>query len=144
MVNGQLSHNMPHQFQVPQFIEHESKLVGPFTLKQTALFGGGGALLFVLWFMLEKWLFFLLAFPILLIFILIGFMKVNGRPLLDFVGSFFNFFISPQLYIWQKRLEAQEKIKKSKKEKVERFEGPSSEVTKQGIKDLAKKLDTYG
>lgn len=134
---------MAQQFQVPQFIEHEGKLVGPFTLKQTLLLGGGGALLFVLWFMLEKWLFILLAFPVVLAFLLVGFMKVNGRPLLDFIGAFFSFFIAPQLYIWQKRLEGMGKATPKKRKKVEKFEGPSVEITKKGIRDLAKNLDQY-
>ena len=116
---------MAQQFQVPQFIGHEGRLIGPLTLKQSTLLGAGGAILFVLWFIVEKWLFFILAFPITLIFILIAFLKVNSRPLLDFVGSVFSFFISPQLYIWQKRLLRLEKTTKKKKEKVERFEGPS-------------------
>lgn len=133
---------MAQQFQVPQFIEHEGKLIGPFTLKQSALLGGSGALLFVLWFMLEKWLFFLTAFPIILAFMLVGFMKVNGRPLIDFVGAFFSFFISPQLYIWQKQRERMMRLNK-KGRKIEKFEGPSVEITKQGIRDLAKNLDKY-
>ena len=54
---------MAQQFQVPQFIEREARLVGPFTLRQSALLGGIGALLFVLWFILEKWLFFVVLLP---------------------------------------------------------------------------------
>ncbi len=135
---------MPQQYQVPQFIERESKLIGPFTLRQSALLGAGGAVLFILYFMLEKWLFFLLGSPVVLIFALIAFTKVNGRPLLDFVGSFFSFFISPQLYIWQKRLEQQKKQVKQRNNHVQRFEGPDYEVTKRGIKELARKLDVYG
>jgi len=131
---------MAQQFQVPQFIEHEARLIGPFTVKQTALLAGVGAILFVLWFVLEKWLFFLLGVPIALLALLLGFMKINGRPLLDFFTSFFSFFISPQLYIWQKR--PLEKQKKSKKKQVtEVFEGVSTEVTKKEIGQLAKKLD---
>ena len=91
---------MAQQFKVPQFIEHEARLIGPFTIKQTALLAGVGAILFVLWFMLEKWLFFVLGIPFSLLALLLGFMKINGRPLLDFFMSFFSFFISPQLYIW--------------------------------------------
>lgn len=132
---------MAQQFQVPQFIERESRLIGPFTVKQSALLGAGGATLFILWFIVVKWLFFLLAFPIVLAFIFIAFMRVNGRPLLDFIGSFFSFFISPQLYIWQKRMETLEKAKKKKMKEVERFEGPSLETTKTEIKQLAKRLD---
>ena len=128
------------QFQVPQFIEREAKLVGPFTMRQSAILGGTGALLFVLWFILEKWLFFVIGIPLALLVILVGFLKINGRPLLDFFTSFFSFFISPQLYIWQKRNAKPEKLKKAKNG-VEKFSGPVVEITKQGIRELAKKLD---
>lgn len=128
------------QFQVPQFIEREAKLVGPFTMRQSAILGGTGALLFVLWFILEKWLFFVIGIPLALLVILVGFLKINGRPLLDFFTSFFSFFVSPQVYIWQKRNVKPEKLKKAKN-KVEKFSGPATEITKQGIKNLAKRLD---
>jgi len=128
------------QFQVPQFIEREAKLVGPFTMRQSAILGGTGALLFVLWFILAKWLFFVIGAPLSLLIVLVGFMKINGRPLLDFFTSFFSFFISPQIYIWQKRSAKQKKLKQTKG-KVEKFSGPTTGITKQGIRDLAKKLD---
>jgi len=131
---------MAQQFQVPQFIEHEARLIGPFTIKQTALLTGVGAILFVLWFMLEKWLFFVLGIPFSLLALLLGFMKINGRPLLDFFMSFFSFFISPQLYIWEKRQLAKQK-KSKRKQAPEVFEGVSTKVTKKEIGELAKKLD---
>ncbi|MFY9457542.1 MAG: PrgI family protein [Candidatus Spechtbacterales bacterium] len=131
---------MSQQFQVPQFIEHEARLIGPFTIKQTALLTSVGAVLFVLWFVLEKWLFVLLGIPISFFALLLGFMKVNGRPLLDFFASFFSFFISPQLFIWQKRPETVQK-NSGKKHGSEIFEGASTDVTKKEIMELAKKLN---
>lgn len=131
---------MSQQFQVPQFIEHEARLIGPFTVKQTALLGGTGAILFVLWFVLETWLFFVLGIPLALIVLLLGFMKVNGRPLLDFFSSFFSFFISPQLFIWQKH-QAKQAANSNKKHKAEVFTGPSTEVTKKEIRELANRLN---
>ena len=132
---------MSQQFQVPQFIEHEARLIGPFTIKQTALFGGVGAILFVLWFILEKWLFFVLGIPLSLFALLLGFMKVNDRPLLGFFTSFLSFFISPQLFIWQKHQEVEQKNSR-KKHGAEIFEGAATEVTKKEITELAKKLNT--
>ncbi|MBI1888323.1 MAG: PrgI family protein [Candidatus Spechtbacteria bacterium] len=133
---------MPQQFQVPQFIEHESKLIGPFTLKQTLILGFTGAILFVLWFIVEKWLFFLLGLPLAVLTALVAFLKINGRPLIDFAAAFFSFFISPQLFIWQKKeLALPKKQKRSRRQETETFEGQSIEVTKQEIRQLASKLD---
>ncbi len=131
---------MAQQFQVPQFIEHEARLIGPLSVKQTVVLGLLGAVLFIFWFLVEKWLFFLLAFPFSLIALLIAFMKVNGRPVLDFFTAFFSFFVSPQLFIWQKR-ELARASRRSKRGEVEVFKGPSNETTKQKIVELAKELD---
>jgi len=131
---------MAQQFQVPQFIEHEARLIGPFTVKQTAILAGIGAILFSLWFMLEQWLFFVLGIPLALIALLLGFLKINGRPLLDFFSSFLSFFISPQLFIWQKK-QLSKRSSSKKKRGPEIFEGASSEVTKKEIMEIAKKLD---
>jgi hypothetical protein len=131
---------MAQQFQVPQFIEHEARLIGPLSVKQTVVLGLLGAVLFIFWFLAEKWLFFLLAFPFSLIALLIAFMKINGRPVLDFFTAFLSFFVSPQLFIWQKR-ELERASKRSKKGEVEVFKGPASETTKQKIVELAKELD---
>jgi len=44
------------QFNVPQFIETEDKLIGPFTLKQFLYLAAGGALLVFAWYFLRLWL----------------------------------------------------------------------------------------
>ena len=131
---------MSQQFQVPQFIEHEARLIGPFTVKQTALLASIGAILFVLWVTLQQWLFFVLGIPLTLLALLLGFLKINGRPFLDFFTSFFSFFISPQMFIWQKkRLSKQPNTKKKRGPEI--FEGTSLKVTKKEIMEIAKKLD---
>jgi len=132
------------QFQVPQFISREAKLIGPLTVKQSAIFTLHGAVLFVMWFLFAKWLFFVVAIPQTLLVVLVAFAKINGRPLIDFFASFFSFFVSPQLYIWQKRKNQQtKKRKKAAKtdEVLESFEGPAAQMTKEKIKELASKLD---
>jgi hypothetical protein len=128
---------MPLQFEVPQFIEREAQLIGPFSVKQAAILGLAGAVLFVMWTTMEKWLFFIVS-PFVVIGTLgIVFLKVNGRPAINAITSFFSFFVSPQLYIWQKR-----KQKKAKKQQiVEVFEGTTTNVTTGEIKKLAKRLD---
>lgn len=89
------------QFQVPQFIETEDKIVGPFTLKQFVYVGIAGGLSGILYFILQPWL-----WVILTIFLLAGagavsFVKVQGRPLASVIISAFNFYWKPQTYVWQ-------------------------------------------
>ncbi len=46
-------------FQVPQFIEHEAKIVGPFTLKQFMYVGAAGGISLVLYFSAPRLVFIL-------------------------------------------------------------------------------------
>src|SRR3989344_88813 len=52
------------KFQVPQFIATETKLIGPFTLKQFLWLASGGMLIFLLFAVLNRFLFFIVAIPI--------------------------------------------------------------------------------
>lgn len=90
------------QFQVPQFIEVESKIVGPLTLKQFFYLAGTFLLNFVFY--------FFLAIPLWLITLLItgglaiafAFIKINGRPFSIFIGALIGYFLHPRFYLWQK------------------------------------------
>ncbi|KPJ56470.1 hypothetical protein AMJ49_04805 [Parcubacteria bacterium DG_74_2] len=91
------------QFQLPQFIEYETKIVGPLTFKQFMFFGIAGAFLFVLYFMLP-----LSNFLAIAIFIgggtfVLVFGKTNGRPLLIVLKNFLTFTASNKLYLWKRK-----------------------------------------
>ncbi|OGZ58088.1 MAG: hypothetical protein A3B96_00715 [Candidatus Spechtbacteria bacterium RIFCSPHIGHO2_02_FULL_43_15b] len=128
------------QFQVPQFLGREAQLLGPLTIKQTILVVIGGGALFLLWNILEVWLFFIIAPFILLVDLMLVFLKINGRPIIEFVGSIFSYLISPQIFIWQK-IDIEKKPKARSREKFEVFEGDASSTTVRGIRELAKKID---
>ena len=49
------------RFQVPQFIEIESKIFGPLTLKQFIYLIGGGGIIFILYALLPFWLMIIFA-----------------------------------------------------------------------------------
>lgn len=89
------------QFQVPQFIETEDKIVGPFTLKQFMYIGGAGGLSAILYFMLQTWLWAILSIIAFAIALSISFIKVQGRSLSNVITSAFNFYWKPQTYVWQ-------------------------------------------
>lgn len=132
---------MATQFEVPQFIDRESKLIGPFTLKQSGILGAAGGILFMMWFFLAPWLFFMVGIPFLAVAAALAFLRIGGRPMPDVLGAFFSFFISPQLYIWQKRIERQA-AKKKKVPASEVYEGTETSVSKKEIMELAKRIDT--
>lgn len=103
------------QFQVPQFIEVEDKIFGPFTFRQFVYLAGGTGVSFIFW----RYLPFLVAVPLILA--MMGFAaalalaKWNDRPFILSLESAFYYLIHPKLYLWSSARKHQKK-----KEEVER------------------------
>lgn len=94
------------QFKVPQFIEQESKIVGPLTVKQAIILGLSGAITFVIYFSFGKdnmFIFLILAGIIMGAAITMAFLKIDGRPFTEMIGHFSNFLISPRLFLWKRK-----------------------------------------
>ncbi len=89
------------QFQVPQFIQTEDKVVGPFTLRQFAYVGVAGGICGILYFMLQPWLWIITTIILVGIAITIGFVKIEGRPLQKIILSAFSYYWNPQTFVWQ-------------------------------------------
>ncbi|MBI2625783.1 PrgI family protein [Candidatus Parcubacteria bacterium] len=89
------------QFQVPQFIEVEDRVVGPLTWRQFVYVAGAGGVLFLLWFILEVAVWFIAAVLIGGLALVAAFLRVNGRPFLFFLASVFGFAAKPRRYIWR-------------------------------------------
>jgi hypothetical protein len=89
------------QFQVPQFIETEDKIVGPLTLRQFMYIGGAGIISAILYFTLATWLWFILTIFLVGGAIGVAFIKVEGRPLGNVILAAFGFYWKPQAYIWK-------------------------------------------
>jgi hypothetical protein len=131
------------QFQVPQFIEKEAKIVGPLTFKQFLYLGAAGVVVFFLYFYLATKS--LLAFVLITIFLGIGalafaFLKIGGQPLFSILLKFLNFSFSSKIYLWKKKAIPPRIIKKEEKLKKEE---PSGEpILKVAEKSQLKKLST--
>lgn len=89
------------QFQVPQFIDVEDRVVGPLTWKQFLYLAAGGGILFVLWFILTPLAWIAVAIFVGGLAVAAAFIKVNGRPFLAFIGSVLGFAVKPRQYIWK-------------------------------------------
>lgn len=90
------------RFQVPQFIDVEDKIFGPFTFKQFVYLGGGAGLCVVLFTFLPKFFAFLLSAPIAAFTLALAFYKVNDKPFIYIVEAFFKYTLTNKLYIWKK------------------------------------------
>jgi hypothetical protein len=82
---------MPDQYKIPQNIDVEDKILGPFTLKQFLYIMVGGISIYILFtiFATTNLILFLgLSAPIAIATLALVFIKVNERPFLDFFFYF--------------------------------------------------------
>lgn len=91
-----------NQFQVPQFIDREPKIVGPLTLKQFGYIGVPVVVAFILTAFLETWLVVVIAFPLILLGVLLAFMKVGGIPLSRYLLHMIQFSFERHVYVLKK------------------------------------------
>ena len=89
------------QFQVPQFIETESKIIGPFGLMGFFFFAAAVLVSYLLFYLLEFYLWIISSAVILglALFLVLG--KVNGRPAPVFLIAVFNYLWEPKVYIFE-------------------------------------------
>ena len=132
------------QFKVPQFLDIEDKIFGPFTFKEFAYLAGGAGLCFVLF----KWLGLLFgAIPILImaaISLLLTFYRPNGKPLILTLESGFKFFTKNRLYIWKKDMAKRKATEKSAavvEEKTKMLSREDARLSGSKLRDLAWSLD---
>jgi len=90
------------RFQVPQFIEREARVVGPFTFKQFIYLGVPTAAAFFLYFLAPFFVFLFAAIVFLSIGFLFAFVNVGGRSFPTILMNFLHFSVGPKTYIWKK------------------------------------------
>ena len=90
------------QFRVPQFIDIEDKVIGPFTFKQFGYMVGAGGFSFLIWtFVPIRILAILLIIPVAGLFLALAFVKINNRPFGDILESAFGYFTGIKIYTWK-------------------------------------------
>ena len=140
---------------VPQFIDIEDKIIGPLSFRQAIYMAGGIGIawsVFVLLSNLSSSLPFILKAIIAVPFVGIGaalaFLKMNNRPFIFYIQSFFKFQVRPKKFIWRKGHKKEgvdDRIHLSQSEKDGGPVGVNEElvprITRSKIKDLALSLD---
>jgi hypothetical protein len=111
------------QFQIPQFIETEDKIIGPLTLKQFLYVAAAFGIMFGLFFVVTPLIWFLVAVPFGGFAAALAFVKIQGRPLPSVVLAAFHFYWQPQQYIWQ----PEHPIEKLAKTDIDKKDTPSIE-----------------
>src|SRR3989344_1926261 len=90
------------EYQVPQFIEVEDKIVGPLTLKQFIYIAGASGLCVLFFVYLPIVDAFLLAAPVVVLAAALAFYKVNGKPFIEMLEAGFNYYIGAKLFLWKR------------------------------------------
>jgi|SRR3989339_848450 len=136
------------QYQVPQFIETEAKILGPLTLKQFLWLVGAGAIIFVLYFLISiKWVWILVTIVIASVALSLSLVRVGGRSMLFFISNFFSFVFKPRFFLWTKEI-----VKSTSQDQIGTQQATQQAVQaslqkiqignakKSGLKDLSTKL----
>ena len=144
------------QYQVPQFIDVEDKIFGPFTFKQFIYMIGGIALSYILYRFIPSLIFSAVPIIIVLAFsAALAFYRVNNRPFINVLESAFRYSVGSKLYLWKKDDKKQAalieaKMKANEKDKSKGTTGAGAlkyagvmvpKVSQSKLKDLAWNLD---
>ena len=134
------------RFTVPQFIEHEAKIVGPLTFRQFVYIGLAGAICFVLYFSVPFSVFLISCIVFGTVGLAFAFLKIGGRSLPIIIANFLKFKIAPKMYIWKKKEQATIQVyKKAVKKKMEKEDEdtlPLKIAENSQLKKLRTKIET--
>ena len=89
------------EYQVPQFIEVEDKIIGPLTLKQFIYVAGAGGLCVVFFSYLPIIVALLLSVPVAALAAALAFYKMNGKPFIEVLEAGFNYYTRSKLFLWK-------------------------------------------
>ncbi len=126
------------QFKVPQFIDIEDKLFGPFTFRQFAYLAGGGGIVFVTYRLLPLWIGIFIIIPVGSLALLLTFYPVNGRPFIYTLESGLAYLMRGKLYIWKQRLKHRED---KKEEDMPKQVSVTPELSASKLRDISWSLD---
>ncbi len=89
-------------FQVPQFIEVEDKIIGPFTFKQFIYLAGGAGIAFIIFKIFPLFIAVFFIVPVVLLSLALAFYKVNDQPFIVVLESMVKYALGGKLYVWKK------------------------------------------
>lgn len=130
------------RFEVPQFIDIEDKIFGPFTFKQFIYLAGGGGLGYATYRIFPIFL----AVPIIIaiagLTYALAFYKLNGQPFITVGQAFLVYLTKNKLYVWKKE------VVEPVQQPLQKVPVPTppqqqteTELTARRIQDLARNLD---
>ncbi len=129
------------QHQVPQFIDLEDRIIGPLTLKQFMYLAAAAAIMLINWFLFTFWFWFFLSIPVVAVASAFAFLKINGRPFIFFVFSFFAYIFRPRLYVCTQKPDRAKKLDAQMAAPKEKPAPQEEKVSRSRLRELALNLD---
>jgi hypothetical protein len=133
------------RFEVPQFIEIEDKIFGPFTWRQFLYLSGGLGMSIAIFITLPLVVFILIGLPLALLAGALSFYPVNNRPFSFFLEAVISYITSQRLYLWRQKTTMVHK--KSFLPKMNSYQAntnktsPAKTGQKKSVASLARKLE---
>lgn len=126
------------RFEVPQFIEIEDKIFGPFTWKQFVYLGGGVGMAVVLFLIAPLIVTILVGIPLATLAAALAFYPVNSRPFSVLLESMWNYYKGRRVYFWRRRHDV---VYRGENEGSRDLMTNIPERGKSGVNSLARKLE---
>ena len=92
------------QYPIPQFIESEGKIISFLTFRQFFIVVGGGAIIFLAYYLIRNLIIFaLLALVVGFLTAIIAFVKIDNTSVVTIVLDSISFVFKSKDYTWQKK-----------------------------------------
>lgn len=134
------------RYELPQYIQEEAKIAGPFTIKQFFILFGGILLStsFFVFFKSKTAIFLSVVLLSTLSILILG--KYNGRKLFDVLISALKYAWLPKTYVWKKKTIGAQEVFIEQQKPIIITKPPEKEqehkiITKEELRQLAKELD---
>ena len=132
------------EYQVPQFIEVEDKIFGPFTLKQFIYLAGGAGVCAIAFFYLPLIIAIIVSLPVVALAGALAFYRVNNKPFEDVLEAGFIYLTGGRLYLWKKEPKSEKEMAAQDAQRVTPT-APAARaklgLTRNRLHDLAWSLD---
>lgn len=129
------------QFKVPQFLDIEDKIFGPFTFSEFVYLAGGGGICYVLYKALGFWIGIIPILAVAGFALALTFYKPNNKPFVNMLESGFRYLFQEKLYIWKRNMLKKQVIKEKTKIQEEKIVMNKSKLGGNKLRDLAWSLD---
>lgn len=91
------------QFKVPQFLDIEDTIFGPFTFKEFVYLVGGGGICFVIYKSIGLLWGIIPILAVAGLSLALAFYRPNGKPFIHMIEAGTKYFTQDKLYVWKRR-----------------------------------------